>query len=120
MRDGGRGGVEVGMLGAGGVMEVDCREESDILGFGAPQVVEGVEEGDVAFESDTPSRANGLAFTAAGVFPLLERITLLGTGLGLTFFGRACLFFPPAKKAPSLLGATSALWFVECGIVDCS
>ena len=120
MRDGGRGGVEVGMLGAGGGKEEDWRKASDIHGFVAPQVVEGVREGDATFESDSPRRANGLAFAAAGVIPLFERITLLGTGLGLIFFCRACLFFPPAKKAPSLLGATWALWFVECGLVDCS
>ena len=83
-------------------------------------MVEGVRDGEATFESDSPSRANGLAFTAAGVVPLFERITLLGTSFGLFFFCRACLFFPPAKKAPSLFGATGALWLVECGLEDCS
>ncbi len=60
------------------------------------------------------SGAKGLALNVELLDPSFLRITLLGTGVGVGFFffGSACRFFPPGKKAPSLLGATCSLGLV--------
>ncbi len=70
----------------------------------------------------TPRGANGLELFVVvggrgGGAPFFSN-TLVGTSFDLSFFWRDCLFFPPGKKAPSLLGATGALGLMERGMVD--